>query len=128
MAQAKKSFNLACIEQLVSLLEDEALPIVFNYCSPYALILLQPNRTIHGHHCRHLSDPTHRETFERAHSVILGIFAAHAQKLGEGKRLPDDENVTFVHTLVPFYAKCLIEVMLFANMSLTCLMDVQSFC
>ena len=29
---------------------------------------------------RHLSDPSHRETYESAHSVVLAIFSAHAQK------------------------------------------------
>ena len=29
---------------------------------------------------RHLSDPSHRETYESAHSVILSIFASHAQR------------------------------------------------
>jgi len=29
---------------------------------------------------RHLSDPTHRQTYESAHSVILAIFASHAQR------------------------------------------------
>lgn len=29
---------------------------------------------------RHLSDPSHRETYESAHSVVLSIFAAHAQR------------------------------------------------
>lgn len=100
----------------MSLLEDDALLIVFNYCAPYALCLLQPNRTTHGRHYRYLSDPTHRETFESAHSVVLGMFAAHAQKVGEGELLLDDEGVSFAHTLVPFYAKCLIEVMLFENL------------
>ena len=28
---------------------------------------------------RHLFDPSHRETYESAHSVILSIFASHAQ-------------------------------------------------
>ena len=32
---------------------------------------------------RHLSDPSHREKFKFARLVVLGIFAAHAQKLGE---------------------------------------------
>ena len=100
----------------MSLLDDDALLIVFNYCAPYGLGFLQPNRTTHGHHCRYLSDPTHRETFESAHSVVLGMFVAHAQKVGEGELLLDDEGVSFVHTLVPFYAKCLIEVMSFANL------------
>ena len=29
---------------------------------------------------RYLSDPSHRETFESAHSVVLAIFASHAQQ------------------------------------------------
>ena len=29
---------------------------------------------------RHLSDSSHRETYESAHSVILSIFALHAQR------------------------------------------------
>jgi len=28
----------------------------------------------------HLSDPTHRETYESAHSVVLSIFASYAQR------------------------------------------------
>lgn len=67
--------------------------------------------------CRHLSDATHRETFEPAHSVVLGIFAAHAQKTREGKlNGPGHEEgrtgtgASFVQSLVPFYVGCLIEV------------------
>jgi hypothetical protein len=48
---------------------------------------------------------------------VLGIFAAHAQKIGEGKpdSLEHDEGGTgtrasFVQSLVPFYVGCLIEV------------------
>ena len=29
---------------------------------------------------RYLSDPSHRETYESAHSVILSIFASHVQR------------------------------------------------
>ena len=29
---------------------------------------------------RHLSDPTHRQTYESAHSVILAAFVSHAQR------------------------------------------------
>ena len=56
---------------------------------------------------RHLSDTNHRETFEPAHSVVLGIFAAHAQKTGEGRTATGSG---FVQSLVPFYVGCLIEV------------------
>lgn len=99
MQQAKKAFSLASIEQLVPMLGEEMFPMIFKKCSP------------------HLSDPTHRETFESAHSVLLGIFATHAQRIGEGKikRTPitgtsPNSNASFVESLVPFYANCLIEV------------------
>jgi hypothetical protein len=93
----KKAFALACIEQLIPSLSEESLPMVFKACFP------------------HLSDPTHRETFESAHSVVLGIFAAHAQKVGEDKNVSsrasrDDATPRrFVESLIPFYAGCLIE-------------------
>lgn len=47
--------------------------------------------------------------------MVLGMFAAHAQKVGEGKQFLNDDDVSFVQKLVPFYAKCLIEVMSFVN-------------
>lgn len=129
------------------------------------------------HSChRHLFDPSHRETYESAHSVILAVFAAHAQKQQQqhqysgndsdrasrsaskpsdassqqrtrnslkdhncanrvlsgvlktdsekvkigsekAKSLPERTNsedssisATFVQRMVPFYAKCLIDV------------------
>ena len=61
---------------------------------------------------RYLSDPPHRETFESAHSVVLGIFAAHAQKVSEaGNSNTKLLSGGFVESLVPFYAGCLIEVL-----------------
>ncbi|KIM89224.1 hypothetical protein PILCRDRAFT_768547 [Piloderma croceum F 1598] len=95
---AKKAFALACIEQLVPILSDNSLPMVFQTCFPY------------------LYDPSHRETFESAHSIILGIFAAHAQKAADvklnAKQRPSNSELkgtSFVESLVPFYAGCLIE-------------------
>lgn len=38
---------------------------------------------------RHLNDPSHRETFESAHSVILAIFASHAARHHESPRAID---------------------------------------
>jgi hypothetical protein len=35
------------------------------------------------YHHRHLSDPSHRETFKYTYLVVLGVFAAHVQKLGD---------------------------------------------
>jgi len=61
--QAKQAFVLASIEQLVPVLSDKCIrDWVWGICYP------------------HLSDPSHRETYESAHSVILSIFASHAQR------------------------------------------------
>lgn len=113
----KKAFALACIEQLVPILSDDSLPMVFQTCSPY---VPYSNRVLFGLisiSLRYLSDPSHRETFESAHSVVLGIFAAHAQKVADAKlnakQRPSNSELkgtTFVESLVPFYAGCLIEV------------------
>jgi len=60
---------------------------------------------------RHLYDSSHRETYESAHSVILSIFAAQtgstpvAEVQGTGVPQP-----TFLEKIVPFYARCLLEV------------------
>jgi hypothetical protein len=53
---------------------------------------------------RHLSDASHRETFESAHSVVLAIFALHAQKSAS------QQEGGFTRKIVPFYATCLIDV------------------
>ncbi|KAF8073411.1 hypothetical protein FPV67DRAFT_1477676 [Lyophyllum atratum] len=61
--EAKTAYTLACIEQLVPLLGVGCLrDCVWGLCVP------------------HLSDPSHRETYESAHSVVLSIFASHAQQ------------------------------------------------
>ncbi|CAA7269122.1 unnamed protein product [Cyclocybe aegerita] len=61
--QAKQAFVLASIEQLVPVLSGKCIrDWVWGVCYP------------------HLSDPSHRETYESAHSVILAIFASHAQR------------------------------------------------
>ncbi|KXN93401.1 hypothetical protein AN958_00325 [Leucoagaricus sp. SymC.cos] len=96
---AKKALVLASIEQLVPVLSEECIrEYVFDVCWP------------------HLSDPSHRETFESAHSVILAVFASHAQKQQcrpcadhSGLVTRDAEDTTFVKRMVPFYAHCLIE-------------------
>lgn len=71
---------------------------------------------------RYLSDPSHRETYESAHSVVLSIFSSYAQQLqlDPDPRLTtthDDrlaESTQFVHRMVPFYAQCLLQVSLFS--------------
>ncbi|KAG5638156.1 hypothetical protein H0H81_001541 [Sphagnurus paluster] len=104
--QAKIAYTLACIEQLVPSLGVSCLADdVWGLCVPY------------------LVDPSHRETFESAHSVILSIFTFHAQQRcgGDLFETQHDERITeststspdatqFVHRMIPYYAQCLIEV------------------
>lgn len=68
---------------------------------------------------RHLSEVSHRETFESAHSVILAVFASHAQQQQRQSVVVSDrvdllsaysEDNDFIKKMVPFYARCLIEV------------------
>ncbi|KAG7440838.1 uncharacterized protein BT62DRAFT_1080517 [Guyanagaster necrorhizus] len=74
---AKKAFVLACVEQLIPVLSPECIERdVWSLCEP------------------HLSAPSHRETYESAHSVVLAM-------------LSNNKNV--VERMVPFYTECLID-------------------
>ncbi|KAH8114641.1 hypothetical protein DFH11DRAFT_1508769 [Phellopilus nigrolimitatus] len=100
---AERAFVLACVEQFVPVLsdvciEEDVLPL----CEP------------------HLGDPSHRETFESAHSVMLSIFAAHAEKGAVSVHNVDvkgkgvDRREGFVgldlsRRLVPGYIKLLLQ-------------------
>ncbi|KAG1733052.1 uncharacterized protein EDB91DRAFT_1150240 [Suillus paluster] len=87
--QAKEAFALSAIEQLVPVLSELTIQeLVFPTCLP------------------HLSDASHRETFESAHSVVLAIFASHAQKTREST---SQQGSGFTKKIVPFYANCLID-------------------
>jgi len=89
---AKKAYVLACIEQLVSVLCDASIRNeVFPACVP------------------HLSDPSHRETYESSHSVMLAILVSHAQQASEGKLNSAPGQTPFAEQIVPFYVRCLIE-------------------
>ncbi|KAJ7164653.1 hypothetical protein C8R43DRAFT_1086103 [Mycena crocata] len=93
--QAKTAYALTCIEQLVPVLGGECL-------KSYALPLSLP----------HLSDPTHRETYESSHSVVLAIFASHADEHAaeqESVKVSDASAPGLTERIVPFYAHCLIE-------------------
>ncbi|KAF8648125.1 hypothetical protein AX16_006390 [Volvariella volvacea WC 439] len=93
-AQARKAYVLAAVEQLVPVLGPTCIELmVFPLCYP------------------HLWDPSHRETFESAHSVILSIFAAHAEKTSQSlaERGSPTGYKTFIQKLVPFYVDCLIK-------------------
>ncbi|KAF8904131.1 hypothetical protein CPB84DRAFT_1814520 [Gymnopilus junonius] len=76
--RAKQAFALASIEQLVPVLSDKCIrDWIWGICYP------------------HLSDPSHRETFESAHSVVLAIFASHAQRQQSypaGTQISDDSE------------------------------------
>ncbi|KAF9465773.1 hypothetical protein BDZ94DRAFT_1159342 [Collybia nuda] len=77
--QAKTAYVLACMEQLVPQLGVRCLrDYVWSLCLPY------------------LTDSSHRETFESAHSVVLAIFASHAQQQQSGLppriELPETPN------------------------------------
>ncbi|KAH9889808.1 hypothetical protein C8Q73DRAFT_705568 [Cubamyces lactineus] len=93
LQNARKAFVLACVEQLVAKLSEETIQMrVFPLCLP------------------HLWDPSYRETYESAHSVMLAVFAAHAQQAGRHDE-PYRARVqpTFAEKLVPMYAQCLVE-------------------
>ncbi|KAI0352611.1 hypothetical protein OH77DRAFT_1428324 [Trametes cingulata] len=91
LLDARKAFSLACVEQLVPILPEGIIEAqVYPLCLP------------------HLWDSSHRETYESAHSVMLSIFAAHAQNAE--KRADDRESAPpFAEKLVPMYARCLLE-------------------
>ncbi|KAG2065595.1 hypothetical protein BDR04DRAFT_1108247 [Suillus decipiens] len=87
--QAKKAFALSAIEQLIPALNELTIQeLVFPTCLP------------------HLSDASHRETFESAHSVVLSIFASNARKASEST---SPQGSSFTRKIVPFYANCLID-------------------
>lgn len=86
---AKKAFALSAIEQLIPVLDESTIQeFVFTACLP------------------HLSDASHHETFESAHSVVLATFASHAQKAREST---SQQGGSFTRNIVPFYANCLID-------------------
>lgn len=60
----------------------------------------------------HLSDTSHREIYEAAHSVILAVFSRSAQKPAEidPSNIQHEQENLFIASMVPFYVQCLIEV------------------
>ncbi|KAF5369416.1 hypothetical protein D9758_002822 [Tetrapyrgos nigripes] len=101
------AFTLACMEQLVPALSVECIidrvwPVVE----------------------QHLSDSTHRQVYESAHSVVLAIFAKASASAstspkidfdtgkGKGKETqqpPQPQSLTsFTSTLIPFYIRSLV--------------------
>jgi hypothetical protein len=155
--QAKTTYALACIEQLVPLLSEQCLrDHVWDLCAPWVHFAFRSRNHMlfsiffffhalclrifyHGTDSmiiRYLTDPSYRETFESAHSVMLAICASHTQQqhpqrpslpqstkhritvaapdtqqhnqvLDGGPETPD--LFGFVPRMVPFYAQCLIE-------------------
>jgi len=89
----KTAYVLACIEQLIPILSDECVrKDVFELCLPL------------------LSDATHRETYESAHSVMLAVFAAYAQKtVQHTPARAGAESSGFISQIIPFYTECLLQ-------------------
>ncbi|KZT73966.1 hypothetical protein DAEQUDRAFT_363943 [Daedalea quercina L-15889] len=92
----KTAYTLACIEQLIPVLSDECIRRdVCALCLP------------------RLSDTEHRETYESAHSAMLAIFAAYAQKstqhLTTQAATVDGKTSGFIREIIPFYTECLLE-------------------
>ncbi|EJD40903.1 hypothetical protein AURDEDRAFT_186859 [Auricularia subglabra TFB-10046 SS5] len=86
--RAKTAYALACIEQLVPVLSDTCIQqVVVPLCEP------------------HLREPSHRETFEAAHSTILAVFAWAGQRLERG----DAQADVFGRELIPGYVQALSE-------------------
>ncbi|KAL5482633.1 hypothetical protein ACEPAI_9227 [Sanghuangporus weigelae] len=100
---AKWSFILTCIEQFISVLDDDSVEeVVIPFCEPF------------------LSDSSNRQTYEAAHSVMLSIFAAHAEKsIGsssiqskkdrKGKSTEKSSDISLARRLVPGYSQILLE-------------------
>ncbi|KAF8208718.1 hypothetical protein K438DRAFT_1961289 [Mycena galopus ATCC 62051] len=89
--QAKTAYALTCIEQLVPVLNGKCIQA---HALPFAL--------------PYLSDPLYRETYESSHSVVLAVFASHADARAAGQENAN-AGPSFTDRLVPFYARCLIE-------------------
>ena len=62
----------------------------------------------------HLTDSTHRETYESAHSVMLAVFAAYSQKTAQLSAprpvAADSDLAGYISQIIPFYTDCLLEV------------------
>ncbi|KAG8983105.1 hypothetical protein FRB93_007662 [Tulasnella sp. JGI-2019a] len=94
--QAHASFFLACAEQLMPVLTEM---VVENMVLPIAAPFL--------------NDPSQRETYESAHSVVLSVFSNHAKlkdsEEGGSEVVAGDATQTRIaQRLAPFYADCLL--------------------
>ncbi|KAG8880892.1 hypothetical protein FRB98_004696 [Tulasnella sp. 332] len=99
--QAHASFFLACAEQLMPALEED---VIEHVVLPIAIPLL--------------NEPSRRETYESAHSVVLSVFSSHAKRKDseEGTQNQTNEPLQSSRTkagvaqrLAPFYADCLLQ-------------------
>ncbi|KAJ6509021.1 hypothetical protein C8R45DRAFT_462923 [Mycena sanguinolenta] len=97
--QAKTAYALTCIEQLVPVLSGDCIQ---SHALPFAF--------------PHLSDASNRETYESSHSVVLAVFASHADRHATGQDNSHSDldamqghEPRFTERLVPFYAHSLIE-------------------
>ncbi|KAI6013559.1 hypothetical protein EDC04DRAFT_694037 [Pisolithus marmoratus] len=90
--KAKKAFVLSAIEQLIPVLTASTIETyVLPFCSP------------------HLDDAHHRDVFEAAHSVVLAIFSHCHTRVADYTPPHGSARAVPTATMVPFYARCLIE-------------------
>ena len=112
LLNAKKAFILACLEQLVPVLPEATIQgQVYPMCYPSVGSYMRRMTSALIIAFRHLWDPSDRETYESAHSVMLAISASHAQNASSETAPPGTSaNPAFAEKLVPMYARCLVEV------------------
>ncbi len=107
---AKKAFALACVEQLVPVLSEPIIQSqVYPLCHPFVSLAMFADSADAGISASHLWDPSNRETYESAHSVMLATFASHAQKASKREQ-GQQPGAAFAEKIVPMYAHCLVEV------------------
>ncbi|KAJ6557285.1 hypothetical protein DFH09DRAFT_1317424 [Mycena vulgaris] len=105
--ELKETFYLAL--DILAKSEEESnqfqlVPVLTDDCiQSYALPLALPSLI-----------PSHREVYESSHSVVLAIFASHADHHAAGEEhIASSDAVAqgprFTERMVPFYAHCLIE-------------------
>ena len=112
LLRARRAFTLACVEQLVSVLPEAAIQgQVYPLCFPFVVVTSYNTRIEpDSHPGRHLWDPSHRETYESAHSVMLAVFSSHVRNQGASTSQQSTSGPVFAEKSVPMYARCLVEV------------------
>ncbi|KAF9514564.1 hypothetical protein BS47DRAFT_1342867 [Hydnum rufescens UP504] len=89
--RSRAAFFLACAEQLIPVVGDH---IIESSILPFAKTFLD--------------DPSHRETFESAHSVLLAVFSNNGNRIRGSMHYGPDRRETLALRLTPFYLASLL--------------------